>query len=556
MTAICVVTFLGARYASAEIYNNDLTIGSSGAEVETLQTWLESNGYLKMPSGVSKGYFGQITRSALAEYQKSIGFPAYGFFGPMSREHFNRGRGSVNSLNVISPNGGETWQKGTNQTIRWNSPQYFRATTVDVGLMEYKDCSRVCTPSLPRQYDIVKNISANSNSYSWRVGEYYTGDYSNIKSFALIPNGQYIIQICESGTSVCTSSKRPFAITSQVVDNRAPVINSFSAPTILTVGQTGTWTINATDPQNSSLSYSVTWEDVATVISSISPSSSTFTQSTSFTHSYSNPGTYTVRVSVRNSAGLTTQSSATVQVTSNGQTNNVRVTSPNGGETLKKGDYASIRWNPGNLSGAVTISLIAKSNCVLSPCLAPPLPDYTGVMPDVSTYIVKNISNTGTYSWKVGEYNYSGTTLNAPNGDYKISVCVGSICDTSDSYFTITDGQVVGQTVKVVSPNGGENWVANSVHQIMWTNTNSTYNSKVDLYLLPIVACPMIYPAPASCYPAPITLDKDINSNSVYNWIVATDIVNNKIPSGMYIVKICRAGSTDCDSGDNSFNIN
>ena len=154
-----VIFLFGSHIVSAEeiSYSNDLTVGSVGADVVSLQTWLESNGYLVMPPSTSKGYFGSKTREALASYQRTIGYPAYGFFGPMTRDYFNKGRGNVNSLNVISPNGGEIWQKGTTQTIKWNSPQYFKATTVDVRLMEYKDCSLACTASLPMQFDIAKN---------------------------------------------------------------------------------------------------------------------------------------------------------------------------------------------------------------------------------------------------------------------------------------------------------------------------------------------------------------------------------------------------------------
>jgi hypothetical protein len=67
-------------------FTRDLTLGSTGADVVALQTWLESKGFLTIPAGTSKGYFGELTRAALAKYQMSVGIsPAAGYFGPMTR---------------------------------------------------------------------------------------------------------------------------------------------------------------------------------------------------------------------------------------------------------------------------------------------------------------------------------------------------------------------------------------------------------------------------------------------------------------------------------------
>ena len=42
----------------------------------------------------------------------------------------------------------------------------------------------------------------------------------------------------------------------------------------------------------------------------------------------------------------------------------------------------------------------------------------------------------------------------------------------------------------------------------------------------------------------------------IYNWIVATDINDAKIPDGTYTFRVCLAGSTtNCDSSDQSFKI-
>lgn len=76
--------------ASCVQFNANLTLGSQGADVVNLQSMLEGKGFLTIPAGVSKGYFGGLTKSALASYQASAGiFPAVGYFGPITRAHFN-----------------------------------------------------------------------------------------------------------------------------------------------------------------------------------------------------------------------------------------------------------------------------------------------------------------------------------------------------------------------------------------------------------------------------------------------------------------------------------
>jgi len=65
-----------------------LSVGSKGPDVVNLQTTLEQKGFLTMPLGVSKGFFGSLTRIALAKYQTSIGLSPVGVFGPLTRARF------------------------------------------------------------------------------------------------------------------------------------------------------------------------------------------------------------------------------------------------------------------------------------------------------------------------------------------------------------------------------------------------------------------------------------------------------------------------------------
>ena len=81
--------------------NNNLKMGSMGDDVMSLQTFLESKGHLTMPQGLAKGYFGKLTQRALIRYQSSVGLPATGYYGAMTRAKMNAGMG-MSSDNTMS----------------------------------------------------------------------------------------------------------------------------------------------------------------------------------------------------------------------------------------------------------------------------------------------------------------------------------------------------------------------------------------------------------------------------------------------------------------------
>jgi len=79
--------------ASNYQFNNDLTVGSTGADVDALQALLIAKGYLTAVSAPT-GYFGVLTQAAVAKFQAANGItPTAGYFGPKTRAF-------VNSMNV------------------------------------------------------------------------------------------------------------------------------------------------------------------------------------------------------------------------------------------------------------------------------------------------------------------------------------------------------------------------------------------------------------------------------------------------------------------------
>jgi hypothetical protein len=105
--------------------------------------------------------------------------------------------------------------------------------------------------------------------------------------------------------------------TSNIINNnQSPVINGVSGPTTLNIGQTGTWSITASDPLSTTLSYSVVWGDQVLYPSNASSASGNivYNQTATFTHAYSNAGNYTPVFYVQDSNGNTASTSLSVNV--------------------------------------------------------------------------------------------------------------------------------------------------------------------------------------------------------------------------------------------------
>ncbi|MCK4760855.1 MAG: hypothetical protein KAW12_01555 [Candidatus Aminicenantes bacterium] len=122
----------------------------------------------------------------------------------------------------------------------------------------------------------------------------------------------------------------------------------------------------------------------------------------------------------------------------------ITVTTPNGGETWRRGSIRNITWNSTNLSNNIKITLWKNDS-------------FIGT-------IIKGIDpSPGFYHWTVGKLNDGSIT---PNGqDYKIKIkeVNSSAADFSDAKFAIA-------SIKVTAPNGGENWKIGSAHDITWVS--------------------------------------------------------------------------------------
>jgi peptidoglycan hydrolase-like protein with peptidoglycan-binding domain len=88
IASIVALTVALVASSVSAAFTRNLTVGSTGADVAELQTWLISKGY-SIPSissgAATPGYFGAQTKSAVMAYQSQHGLPSTGFFGPLTR---------------------------------------------------------------------------------------------------------------------------------------------------------------------------------------------------------------------------------------------------------------------------------------------------------------------------------------------------------------------------------------------------------------------------------------------------------------------------------------
>lgn len=333
-----------------------LAYGERGDSVSLLQQTLKDEGSY---SGPVTGYYGPLTQAGLKNFQGKQGLDQTGTVNDSTKNHVEQwltrqypnycSTSSTpvmppvippykNVITVTSPMAGDNWQLGETHTITWNYPVYqtessdnsstnisvngalraFPLNAVTINLVppqipcgsyapSSSNSSGIAYPCLQptiKSYTIIEN-APNSGSYSWTIPkdlpQAYTGKVT-IMVWADSASGTSGTFLLGSGTVTTT--------------NQPPVISGVSGPTTLNVGQQGTWAVNASDPENGTLSYSVLWGDENNSISAygIAQYMMPPQQSATFTHVYNSAGTYQPKFTVTDSVGLNAQTSLSVVV--------------------------------------------------------------------------------------------------------------------------------------------------------------------------------------------------------------------------------------------------
>jgi peptidoglycan hydrolase-like protein with peptidoglycan-binding domain len=124
-------------------YTRDLATGSTGADVVALQSFLVKKGFLSIPAGQAMGYYGSLTKAAVANFQAAYGLSSTGFVNVETRAFLNSHCGSNDStssttttplITIINPYQGQTINplKGELLTVKWITKPSSSITALDV----------------------------------------------------------------------------------------------------------------------------------------------------------------------------------------------------------------------------------------------------------------------------------------------------------------------------------------------------------------------------------------------------------------------------------------
>ncbi len=317
----------------------------------------------------------------------------------------------VQSITITAPNGAESWNAGTTQTITWTSVGVTGNVKIEISRNGGTTWSTIIA-STP-----------DDGTHDWAV----TGPATTTARIRV-----------SSVTTPATNdiSDDDFTITqilALIIPNGGESWNVGSTQTIkwASGGVAGNVKIEI------SRDGGTTW---AVIIASTANDG---------THNWmvTGPGTATARIKITSvsTPGANDISDADFTIVQS-----ITVTAPNGAESWTAGTLQTITWTSIGITGYVKIEVSRDGGTTWSTIFA-------------------STANDGTEKWTV-------TGPATVNARIKItSVSVPSVNDTSDDDFTIV------QSITVTSPNGAESWNAGTTQAITWTSVGVTGNVKIEI---------------------------------------------------------------------------
>lgn len=113
---------------------------------------------------------------------------------------------STQAIHLVAPNGGETWYSPARYTISWKG----NPGPVEIWLAPYyPPCATNPCPLYAIRPPLLIARGDLGYSYRWIAGKIWTAEGLLLPS---VPDGQYKIEVCTTGSHICDSSDLPFNI--------------------------------------------------------------------------------------------------------------------------------------------------------------------------------------------------------------------------------------------------------------------------------------------------------------------------------------------------------
>ncbi len=342
----------------------------------------------------------------------------------VSNANFSIINGSIPTITITSPNGGEEWTLGSIRTINWTTTN---VPAFNVVIVEYSVTGEG-GPYIP-----ISTFAQNTGFYQWVIPT------------TLTSNARIRVTTVVNEVTATDISNASFSIT--------PALSL----TLTSPNGFENWTVNST--------RLITWTSAGSIANvKIEYSTNENLSFTTITPSTPNTGSYTWVVPAPVTATATIRisdaSNSTIRDLSNAyfkvvpETPTITVTSPNGGDVWAVGALKNITWAS---TGAVSNVRIEYST-------------DGGVSFAV---ITTSTGNTGSFPWNV---------LNTPTSFARIRISdvvnPAATADMSDANFTISAAPAA--VINIITPNGGDNLVIGTNKNIIWTSSVAFTYAKIE----------------------------------------------------------------------------
>lgn len=431
---------------------------------------------------------------------------ADGFPYDVSDDNFTIYNTSQKEITVTSPDGGEVWDAGTNQIITWNS---FGVSSVKIefttnnGVNWITLAEQVPSTGFFHWMQIPNTPSTNCRIRITDAVEGFPSDMSN-STFTIAPEPEVTVVSPNGGEVWQTGSSRDIRWTSTNLANvKIEYTTNNGAEWIVIVASTpsdGVFTWDPIPDVNSTLcrvrisdaldglpadisddNFTISNQIVQTITVLEPNGGEVWEAGTTKNITWSSNGISFVDIELTTNNGLTweevvsnlansgsyqwnpipnvnsTQCKIRISDAVDGYpmdesnftftirpVQSITVIHPNGGEVFYAGDPVTIQWQS---QGVENVKIEYTVN--------------NGILPQDWFILVESTPSNGFYQ----------TGFSIPSNQYRIRISDaedGSPSDQSDGTFTV----MPQPSVTVISPNGGENWLAGQTYEIRWNSTN------------------------------------------------------------------------------------